>query len=38
MDLLRIAFKHSPREAAKIMANIYKYDNKIGILSKKLSK
>ena len=38
MDLLRIAFKYSPKEAAKIMSNIYKHDNKIGILSKKLSK
>ena len=38
MDLLRIAFKYSPKEAAKIMSNIYKHDNKIGMLSKKLSK
>ena len=38
MDLLRIAFKHSPKETAKIMSNIYKHDNKIGLLSKKLSK
>ena len=38
MDLLRIAFKYSPKEAAKIMSNIYKHDNKIGLLSKKLSK
>ena len=38
MDLLRIAFKYSPNEAAKIMSNIYKHDNKIGLLSKKLSK
>lgn len=38
MDLLRIAFKHSPKEAAKIMANIYKHDNEIGLLSKKLTK
>tara|TARA_B100000427_G_scaffold313626_1_gene306112 strand:+ start:1913 stop:2545 length:633 start_codon:yes stop_codon:yes gene_type:complete len=38
MDLLRIAFKYSPKEAAKIMSNIYKHDNKISLLSKKLSK
>jgi RimJ/RimL family protein N-acetyltransferase len=38
MDLLRVAFKYSPKETARIMSNIYKHDNKIGLLSKKLSK
>ncbi len=38
MDILRIAFKNSPDESAKIMGEIYSQDKKIGILSKKLSK
>jgi RimJ/RimL family protein N-acetyltransferase len=38
MDILRIAFKNSPDESAKIMGEIYAQDKKIGILSKKLSK
>ena len=38
MGILRIAFKYSPKETAKIMSNIYKQDNKIGSLTKKLSK
>ena len=38
MDILRIAFKNSPDESAKIMREIYFQDKKIGILSKKLSK
>tara|TARA_B100002052_G_scaffold255080_1_gene245075 strand:+ start:12385 stop:13014 length:630 start_codon:yes stop_codon:yes gene_type:complete len=38
MDLLRIAFKHSPEESGRIMKNIYQQDNKISLLSKKLSK
>lgn len=38
MDILKIAFKHSPKETALIMKNIYNYDNKIGFLSKKLTK
>ena len=38
MEILRIAFKYSPEETAKIMSNIYKQDNKIGSLTKKLSK
>ena len=38
MEILRIAFKYSPKEAAKIMSNIYKQDSKIGSLTKKLSK
>lgn len=35
MDILRIAFKYNPKEAAKIMSDIYRHDNKIGKLSKK---
>ena len=38
MDLLRIAFKYSPEESGRIMKNIYQQDNKISLLSKKLSK
>ena len=38
MDILRIAFKNSPEESAKIMGEIYFQDKKIGQLSKKLSK
>jgi ribosomal protein S18 acetylase RimI-like enzyme len=36
MDILRVAFKYSPNETAKIMAEIYKEDRKISLLSKKL--
>lgn len=38
MDILRIAFRDSPKETAKIMSNIYNEDSKISKLSKKLSK
>ena len=38
MDLLRIAFKYSPKEAARVMSNIYKQDQKISLLAKKLNK
>ena len=38
MDILRIAFKHSPKEAAKVMSQIYKEDQKISKLAKKLEK
>ncbi len=38
MDLLRLAFKHSPKQAAKIMSKIYIDDNNIGKLVKKLTK
>ena len=38
MDILRVAFKHSPKEAAKIMSRIYKEDQRISILAKKLGK
>ena len=37
MDILRLAFKHSPNNAAKIMLSIYKDDQKISKLVKKLS-
>ena len=38
MDLLRLSFKHSPKETAKIMSLIYKDDQKISKLVKKLYK
>ena len=37
MDILRLAFKKSPKSAAKIMSKIYIDDNKISRLVKKLS-
>jgi hypothetical protein len=36
MNLLRVAFKHSPQETASIFKNIFKDDKKINKLSKKL--
>jgi len=38
MNILRLAFKHSPKEAAKIMNKINKDDGKISKLLKDLSK
>jgi len=38
MNLLRLAFNHSPKQAAKIMSKIYIDDNNIGRLVKKLTK
>tara|TARA_B100000242_G_scaffold93974_1_gene64068 strand:- start:619 stop:1236 length:618 start_codon:yes stop_codon:yes gene_type:complete len=38
MDLLRLAYKNSPRESTMIMAKIYKDDNRISKLVKKLIK
>ena len=38
MDLLRLAFKHAPEEAAEIMAGIYKEDAEVGRLVKQLTK
>ena len=38
MDILRIAFRYSPKETAKVMSQIYSQDTKISKLSKKLSK
>jgi hypothetical protein len=37
MDLLRLAFKHAPKEAAAIMAEIYKEDQGISELARKLT-
>tara|TARA_Y100000768_G_C23554558_1_gene485319 strand:+ start:245 stop:460 length:216 start_codon:yes stop_codon:yes gene_type:complete len=36
MDILRLAFKHNPKESSKIMSNIYSDDQKISKLVKKL--
>ena len=33
MDLLRLAFKHAPQEAAEIVAEIYKEDSEISKLA-----
>lgn len=38
MDLLRLAFRHAPEDAAKIMARIYADDQRISDLAKKLTK
>ena len=38
MDVLRLAFKFSPKEASKIMEKININDKKISSLAKKLSK
>ena len=38
MDVLRLAFKASPKEASKIMEKININDKKISSLAKKLSK
>jgi len=37
MNILRLAFKDSPEQAAKIMSKIYRDDNKISKLVKNLS-
>lgn len=37
MDLLRLAFRHAPKEAGEIMAEIYQMDGDISALAKKLS-
>ena len=37
MDILKIAFKHSPQEPAKVMRNIYSDDNQVSKLVKKLT-
>jgi len=37
MDILRLAFKHSPKEAAVILAEIYKEDKDISDLAKQLT-
>lgn len=38
MDILRLAFDHSPIEASKIFKEIYKEDKKISSLASKLTK
>ena len=38
MNLLRLSFKHSPKETAKIMSLIYMDDQRISKLVKKLYK
>ena len=38
MDLLKVAFKYSPRETARVMSNIYLDDKKISNLVKKLTR
>ena len=38
MNILRVAFKHDPKESAKIMSKIYSYDQRIGKLAKTLIK
>ena len=38
MNLLRLAFKHAPTEASKIIKKINQYDKKIFLLLKKLEK
>ena len=38
MDILRLAFKHDPKNAAKIMSNIYSDDQKVSNIVKKLVK
>lgn len=37
MDLLRLAFRHAPREAAQVVSEIYRYDQDISELTKKLT-
>tara|TARA_Y200000002_G_C22588217_1_gene623964 strand:+ start:436 stop:633 length:198 start_codon:yes stop_codon:yes gene_type:complete len=37
MDILRLAFKHAPKEASLILKEIYKEDKKISSLAKKLT-
>ncbi len=36
MNVLRIAFKHSPSETAKVVSKIYLYDSRISKLAKSL--
>ena len=36
MDILRLSFKHDPKQASKIMSQIYKDDQKISNIVKKL--
>ncbi len=38
MDILRLAFKHDPKNAAKIMSNVYTDDQRVSNIVKKLVK
>ena len=38
MDILRIAFRYAPNEAAEVLAEIYKEDKKVISLAKQLTK
>jgi|TARA_B110001452_G_C14964666_1_gene337298 hypothetical protein len=38
MQILKIAFKYSPKKTAKVLGNIYLDDKKINLLAKKLLK
>ena len=38
MNLLRLAFRHDPKNATKIMSKIYRDDQKVSDLVKKLCK
>lgn len=38
MSILRLAFKHAPKEAEKLMSNITKCDEEISKLSTKLGR
>lgn len=38
MNMLRLAFKHDPKGATKIISKIYSDDIRIGKLAKKLTK
>ena len=38
MDLLRLAFKENPREAIKVVRDVFKEDQKISKLAKRLTK
>jgi len=37
MDILRLGFKHDPKEASRIMSQIYKDDQKISKIVKRLA-
>ena len=37
MNLVRISFKYSPKETAKVISKIYTYDQKISKLVRKLN-
>ena len=38
MNLLKLAYKHNPKRATKIMSSVYSDDRKISNLVKKLTK